>query len=439
MPAPRNTIPVPEIATAFPDLNERKFRLLGFCAYHGSLRNKVWTLTQYEGKFNLPRNRTVADLRELEEAGYLDQCEVCPADYFRILVPLIRHFPEWVRDFEELGRYATDARVYLRKVAKSLADGNLRNAALLRFPAKSNSLWKYFMPLALEGDERENVLSILPQNIADSVLEGILQEQMEAETLTDELSDKIHGLAVAWLDNPRPVLDRLGAYRYYRTGVLPEETTGAESAWTLGVRAVGALIRGDLTGAMDGFSRGAQCLPADCDGAFPDRILTWFHALCLACNRRKYRSERSRKALTQLVGSNGFRYNTAHSPTWTLLVHMEDTDKKCPDHVRDELREFLSKDRTAVGRHFALLLAKYFRLGEDVCADLGLTDAAISPTMRGSARLCLRIAPLPNDLQGYRMEMSAAPCVRPRQNFSGGDGAVAPGYPFSTRGFRPAR
>ena len=258
MSAPRNTIPVPEVATAFPDLNERKFRLLGFCAYHGSLRNKVWTLTQYEGKFNLPRNRTVADLRELEEAGYLDQCEVCPADYFRILVPLIRHFPEWVRDFEEIGRYATDARVYLRKVAKCLADGNLRNAALLRFPAKSNSLWKYFMPPVLEGDERENVLSILPQDTATLVLEGILQESMEAETLTDELSEKVRALALAWLNNPRPVLDRLEAYRFYRTGILPRDVPETESEWTLGIRAISALIRGDLAGAKDGFNRAAQ-------------------------------------------------------------------------------------------------------------------------------------------------------------------------------------
>lgn len=380
MPTPRNTIPVPEVAAAFPGLNLQQFRLLGFCAFYGSYPSSPWTITMYEGKFGLPKNRTAKERQDLEQAGYLHGNAVRPTDYFRIVIPLILHYPEWMPVFEEIGRYRSDENIYLWKVAKCLADGNLRNAARLRFPAKGYTIWSYFMPVALEGDDRENILSILPQDTATLVLEGILQESMEAETLTDELSEKVRALALACLNNPRPVLDRIEAYRFYRTGILPGDVPGTESEWTLGIRAVSALIRGDLAGAKDGFNRAAQYLPVSCDGTFPDRILTWFHALCLARDNRKYHNERSGRALGRLTGSSGFRYQTTHSPTRTLLAHFDSTDKSCQQYVKNELSDILAKDRTPLGRHFAQMLARYFRLDDDALEELGLDQADLSPT-----------------------------------------------------------
>ena len=91
----RNPIPVPEIAEAFPDLNEREFRLLGFCAYYGFYTPNPWTVTMYDGKFSLAKGRSEKDRKTLNEKGYLQESSVRPGDYFRIAVPLIRNYPDW--------------------------------------------------------------------------------------------------------------------------------------------------------------------------------------------------------------------------------------------------------------------------------------------------------------------------------------------------------
>ena len=139
MPTPRNTLPVPEVAAVFPDLNLQQFRLLGFCAFYGSYPPSSWTVTMYEGKFHLPKNRTAKERQDLEQAGYLHENVVRPADYFRIVIPLILHYPEWIPVFEEIGRYRSDERIYLWKVAKCLADGDMTGAMRLPYPEKNQA------------------------------------------------------------------------------------------------------------------------------------------------------------------------------------------------------------------------------------------------------------------------------------------------------------
>ena len=64
-------ISVPEIVRAFPLLNEREFRLLGFCAFYGSYPPNPWTVTMYDTKFGLPKNRSDKDRKTLREKGFL--------------------------------------------------------------------------------------------------------------------------------------------------------------------------------------------------------------------------------------------------------------------------------------------------------------------------------------------------------------------------------
>ena len=136
----KNQITVPEIADAFPALTESQFRLLGFCAYNGVYPPNPWTLNCYESHFEIPAYRTPKDRDVLTENGLLTDGHVAPSEYFRITIPLIRHFPEWASAFEELGKYRSDRLVYLWKVAKSLAANDLRAARNLRYPKKEEYL-----------------------------------------------------------------------------------------------------------------------------------------------------------------------------------------------------------------------------------------------------------------------------------------------------------
>ena len=378
MPTPRNTLPVPEVAAVFPDLNLQQFRLLGFCAFYGSYPPSPWTVTMYEGKFHLPKNRTAKERQDLEQAGYLHENVVRPADYFRIVIPLILHYSEWIPVFEEIGRYRSDERIYLWKVAKCLADGDMTGAMRLPYPEKNQTTWKYFQPLILKEDENVNILSILPQRHAVLALENILQEALAEETLTDGLCSRVQDLARTWLNQPEPILDHAAACRFYRTGVLPERVKERDSMWTCGIRAINSLIRGDQPEAMEEFQKAVIGLPDSCDGAFPDPLLAWFHALCLIRNSCRYPGKRSSSLISNLLNSREMRFSTTHSPTRILLAHFDSTDKNCQNSVKNELSGFLAKDRTPLGRHFAMMLARYFRLEDKACKELGLEGEELS-------------------------------------------------------------
>ena len=374
----KNTISVPEIAGAFPDLNEREFRLLGFCAFYGAYPSNPWTVTKYDGKYDLAKNRSDKDRKALIEKGYLsDGAAVSPADYFRIAVPFIRHYPDWVRDFEEIARYRPDEKIYLWAAAKGIAEGKPAALSGLRYPAQSTDAWKYFQSLVAGGDD--TILEFLPQAEATRILENILHEALIAETISEETIDRVHGLADRWIDRPERVFGRCVAYRYFLTGEIPEEDGGTPSMWGLGIRAAAQLYKGDLPEAMGLFQKASELVPEGKDGVFPDRILTWLYALALLRDRRKYHSQRDERLINKLSASNGFRFVTSHMPTQTLLTYMESTDRMCPHLVKDELRQFLGKDRSPIGRHFALLVAKYFRVDDGSLAELGLYGLDLSP------------------------------------------------------------
>lgn len=369
-------ISVPEIVRAFPLLNEREFRLLGFCAFYGSYPPNPWTVTMYDAKFGLPKNRSDKDRKTLRERGFLGESSVSPADYFRIVVPLIRHFPDWVTAFEEVGKYRSDETAFLWKVAKCLAAGDTGAARNLPYP-KSTGIWKFFTPLVKDGDEE--VLGILPQPEAAKILENLLLEALMNETLSADTIAPVRRMAEEWLDRPDRVLDRCDAYTYYLTGVQPGDDDRDPSFWRIGIRAADELIKGRLPEALDAFQRATELVPEGNDGVFPDRILTWLYTLGLLRARRKYNGSRDERILTRLSRSSGFRYVIPHAPTQTLLTHIESADRNCPGLVKDELLRFLSRDNTVIGRRFAQMVAAYFRLGENALAELGLQGSDLSP------------------------------------------------------------
>lgn len=374
----RNPIPVPEIAEAFPDLNEREFRLLGFCAYYGSYPPNPWTATMYDGKFSLAKGRSEKDRKTLNEKGYLQESSVRPGDYFRIAVPLIRNYPDWGPVFESVTRYRSDEKAFLWEAAKCLAGGRPGDISRLRYPSGGNT-WMYFLPVIKGGGDGETILGALPKGQAERLLESILLEALKDETITEKLIGDVRRMATSWLTRPDGVLGRADAYRYFLTGAVPDTEDDRPSMWGMGIRATAALLRGDLPEAMDLFLRGRDLVPEGNDGVFPDRILTWMYTLCLLRDRRKYHSQRDERLIDRLSRSSAFRFSASHAPTQTLLTYMESSEKNCSELVKKELETFLSKDGTAIGKRFAQMVAAYFRLSDFTLRQLGLEGLGLSP------------------------------------------------------------
>lgn len=375
----KNQIEIPEIAAEFPGLTASQYRLLGFCAYNGTYPQKPWTATLYDGQFSISKQRTEKDYAALKDAGLLTDNHIRSADYFRITIPLIRHFPEWVSSFEELGKYRSDKMVYLWKMAKCFATNDIKEASSLRYP-NNDDTWKYFESL-LFNPEYGEILSLLPRKSIEMLLASALEKAYDAETLTNAMLNAIREMAEIWLAQPDVISDRADAYEYFITGKLPEEKTAIHTMWSQGVRAIDLLIKGNLDESIESFFKAGSLVPEGFDKVYPDRLFTWFYALCLIRNKRKYHSRRADCAIEKLKKSSGFRFVTGHTPTMTLLTYMDSADKDCQTHIIGEMRHFLKKDHSRTGKFLALTVLKYFRISDTAIEELNLDPKSIPDTL----------------------------------------------------------
>lgn len=380
-------LPGPGAASAFPDLTPNQLRLLGYCAYRGGYPPNPWTMTLYDGRFEVPRGRTEADRKVLEKKGLLVDGEILPRDFFRIAVPIVRSHPEWVRAYADFSRFRSETFSYLWSVAECLAAGSLSRARKLRLPAKEG-VWQFFTRLLFTPEYGDEVLTILPPKDAEQLLAFFLEERFEAGELDETALSAAREAARRHFPGKEDIPARADAYAYYLTGALPkEEENVARSFWTDGVRATDRLLRGDVTGALEAFLMTRKRTPDGCDGTFPDRLMTWFYALCLVRNRRKFGSTRAERAQEALEASTGFRFNLRHAPTQTLLSHMDSNDKDVLMQVSGEIRRFLERDRTALGRDMALAVLRYFKMDDRDIESLGLDPSAVPviPVFRNEA------------------------------------------------------
>ena len=46
--------------------------------------------------------------------------EILPRDYFRIVVPVVKHFPEWARAYGDFSRFRSETSAYLWAVAECI-------------------------------------------------------------------------------------------------------------------------------------------------------------------------------------------------------------------------------------------------------------------------------------------------------------------------------
>ena len=389
MPSKNELLLPPEVAEAFPDLTLGQFRLLGYCAYRGGYPLNPWTVTLYDGHFDIPKNRTEADRKVLEQKGLLVGGEILPRDYFRIVVPVMKHFPEWARAYGEFSRFRSETSAYLWAVAECIAAGNLSQARKLRFPAK-DGVWQYFIDLLYADGYGDKVLSILPQKETEQFLAFFLQDKFENGQLDESTLGTVLASANNWFPRSVDIPGRADAYAYYLTGALPEDSP-VRSFWTEGVRATDQLLKGDLSGSLETFLKARSLTPPGCDGTFPDRLMTWFYALCLVRQIRKYQSPRAERALDALRLSSGFRYDPMHAATQTLLTHMDESEKNCLGLVAGELRKHLERDRSVLGRDMALAVLRYFKADDERISALGLDPSAVPciPVFRNeTAELC---------------------------------------------------
>ena len=404
----KNLISVPAIAAEFPHVTESEFRLLGLCAYYGCFPPNAWTLTKYDGSFNIPKGRTENECLALKNMGLLKDNRVLPGDYFRITIPLIRHFPEWVSVFEEMGRYRTDMPVYLWKLSRCLAKNDMRSAAELRYQQK-DELWEYFESL-LFHPEFPDILSLLPEKSAEKLLASVLLKAFEAETLDAPLLDAVREKARTWLSSPDAVLDRADAYEYFLTGKVPEEKADHFTMWSEGVKAVRLMIQGSVTEAMETFLKARDLIPENYAEVFPDRLLVWFQVLSFVRNKRKYRSQRADRALASLRQSAGFIYSTRQMPALTLLTYMDSSAKNVQQLVLGEMLRFLERDHTRLGGLMALMVLTYFRIDDPAIEHLRLDPKDIPSTLILKNELAALVPMASSEKQGLQ-ELFGGPGV----------------------------
>ena len=373
-----NRIPK-DVSDAFPGLTLEQFRMLGFCAYYGSFSMNDWRSREFMDSFSVPLAQYAADKEALVSRGLLVGGEVRPADYFRITIPIFRLFPAWPPVFERLGTYPTESQKYLWKMSRLLAAGDVRGAISLRYPPRDDA-WRFLEGL-LFRPEYESIVSAMPSRSLEKLLDSVLKDAFDMETLDEKMLSDVQGLAGKCLPHPEEVADKADAYAYFLSGTPLPVKECAPTVWSLGARAVSQLLRGELVESLELFEKAKLRLSPDCGSLFPDRLLNWFYALCLVRNRRRYRSKRSEVALERLMRDTQFRFGQENRPALLLLTHMDSSDRAVKNHVVGELSEFLGIDHTKVGSHLALAVLRYFKVSDAELGELGLSPTAVPVAM----------------------------------------------------------
>ena len=380
----KNSNTLPEaISKRFPDLTEAQFRLLCFCAYFGEYPGSTWVMEKYDAKYGLRKGRTASDYAVLKKNGYIyeNTNKVIPSQYFDIVLPMMKEYPDWVIDFETFGRYREETKEYLWKVSKCINMRDLNAARALSYPKRGNA-WEYFAPMVFRTDCGP-VISLLPEDAKGNLLKSILENSIAFDSLTEELLGKVRNVAETWMIEPTDITDQIDCYRYFLTGILPPEKASGirETCWSLGARAVDLLYRDQLSESLEMFSTAVQLnAPYESANCFRSPILTWFYTVCLVRCCRKLRSHKAREALDRMMGDSRFKFESSHSPSRMLATYVGSQEKKVPWYVYCEMKALLRENEDLSVRHLGHIVSRYFRVTDTDLAELGF-DAAAAPSL----------------------------------------------------------
>ena len=363
-------IQIPEVASMFPQLTLSQLRLLGYCAFRGSYPANSWTITLYEGAFDLPKGKTARDRSVLEEKGYLKGGEVPPGNYFDAAVCVHRHFPEWIPQYEKAGRVRPDKFIFLWKLAGHIAAGDLSSVSDLSYPRNCET-WRYLSGIILSEGNSE-ILSLLPSSDAGQLLRSVLLSALLSGTMEEKTASQVKEMTRVWLPEPSPIEDMADTFLYYMTGKESAPRNGRPTAWSLALSGVKDLLRGEITSSMESFIRSSDHSAVGTELYFPDPVTAWMHALCLVRNIRKFHSSRPIRALEEMKGSHLLRYNTLLSPLQTLLQNMDSGEKDCIERVRQSLSTSQQKGFPPLSKDLALMVLKYFRFDDVTIRSMGL-------------------------------------------------------------------
>lgn len=363
----KNSILLPqEIASLYPWMTLSQYRLLCFIAYYGEYPFNAWKMTQYDNKFDIPKNRTDTDYDALNQHGCLVSGISVPSErYFDIVLPMMRSFPEWIDIFETFTHYRSDRDSYLWKVAKYLSSGDISGAARFTYPAKDEA-WKQLAPLVYRENSVQ-VISLMPEEDRKKVMEKSLASSLESDNLSEELVDKTGDLVNAWLSGEmrQLLLDEIATYRYFLTGNMPPLRKSRLTMWSQATSAINMLYKGKLNESFELFYQARQLAESfDNRKLFSNQLLDWFYGLCLAKCYRSFRSERARVTIDSILGGPEIKFYNRHSVTHIFLKYFDDNKNTCTGEAAADIRAVAGRHCSILDSFMYKMVLRYFRVPE---------------------------------------------------------------------------
>ena len=364
-----NNLPEP-IASVFPGLNLRQYRLLCFIAYHGSRAHSIWAKEKYDGLFGVPKGRSSQDVKKLVEEGYLVKEklpteQISPSWFFKAIVPMFTHFPQWEDKFKSCSGVRDDYARWLWQVAWCISCGDLEPAKRLPYPRMTERIWRFFAPVVF-SKEYGPVLSVLSEEDRETLLFEILESSLAFDHTADNLTTRVINLARSFLLHPEATVSHAMALKYFSSGDRPVGRP-AGNCWSLAVDGIAHLYRNELSEALESFLEALKYTNSygSRNKVFPSPVLNWFYAICLVRCCKKLHSHKARVALDSLQSDSAFKFKDINGPTRILLTYLDSTDRKCPEYVAGELDKISKDARTVTGAYLGYLVAKYYRVPEE--------------------------------------------------------------------------
>lgn len=350
-------------------LNEDEFFVLCLIAYFGSsLEDSNLYYISERRKIKVSNIKTIA--KDLERSGLISQPyfvwgnslgQIYPQYYFTAMLLMLDQHPEWVNFFERLATKPHDDKKFLFNVAKAIHSGDSKLISNIRlFPNWIVGYEYYFDVHFYEPYFLPAFASFNPKQL-EHLLTIHLDRMLQNESWNEERLKSISSI-VDYYGQFEPgakayLADLVKAYRFLFDGSLPTWESKGETQWSLCIKAIRSLYRGDLENAGAQFDASLKLhnKTSNLKNLYENELLSFFLILYYA----KTNTAATIKKASQFLNKNVVNENVKYRPCCLVIQHIINGEND--ERIASELSWYYTKlPNQPLAIHLFTLLTHYF-------------------------------------------------------------------------------
>lgn len=323
---------------------------------HGLSNKEVWVILTM-----LERNHLILNNHYWEFKPYVN-----PYYYFTVAFLLIDRHPDWVQLFSKLPLQVENEHKFLWKIVCAVYSNDANQFFdIQRHPFWSNDYFQYLEPQFYEKDFLPVFHSLDPSKLdvfLSYEFDKLIRNDDTDHQKTEAIADIIKYYSITHHEAASYFSDLLKAYLFFLEGTVPSWDSKTDTLWSLVVKAIQALYRGDLELAGKQFDSALKIRNKNASekNIFVNELLSFFLVLYYA----KANTPETIKKANQFLKKKTIENNARYFPARILVIHVINAEPqyRLSIHVKNYLKGMAGEP---IATHFASLLYHYFRLNRN--------------------------------------------------------------------------